>query len=113
MTNFLTHQVFYGEFMLPCIFLRINDQIYNANCIKEISFNHTPSMSKHGPIIKVIILFNDYMDISPKHFFTYYQDLGQIFYDWQHSKNSFFEIPYLTTEDVEKMSEEYLKDEFN
>lgn len=93
--------------MLPCIFLRINEHIYNANCIKEISFKDVSYISIHGPLIKVIIFFNDDMDISPKIFFTYFHEFGQIFYDWQHSKNSFFEIPYLTKEDAEKMQSEY------
>lgn len=91
--------------MLPCVFMRINDNIFNANSIKKITIVNEDNEiydSKHGPIVRIIVLFCDYMDISPMHFYTYYQDIGQMMYDWQHSKASFFEIPYLTLEDLKK-----------
>lgn len=103
-----------GSYMLPSTFLRINDQIYNANLIKSISIDDECAecqMSIHGPIVRIIIIFWPIADVSVKRFYTYWSDIGQILYDWQHVKSSFFEIPYLERDDVIKMNEEWLKKE--
>lgn len=96
--------------MLPCIFIRINDVIYNANCIKLIQMKDRAFMSHHGPIVKIILMFREEMDIPTMHFFSYCTDFGQMMYDWKHSKASFFELSYLEKEDVEKMEEKYKND---
>jgi hypothetical protein len=94
--------------MLPCIFLRINDFIYNVNSIKQISFSNTKYWGNdNDPIVKMLIIFNDYMDVSPKHFYTYYQSIGQLMYDWENSRASFFEIPYLELSDVIEMHKKF------
>jgi len=97
--------------MIPCTFIRINDTCYNANLIKKIKIcddarviSITPE-----PIVKMLLIFCDSADIPPLHFYTYYQSIGQIFYDWQHNKSTFFEIPYLTVQDIEDLKNEEIK----
>jgi hypothetical protein len=92
--------------MINCTFLRINDRIYNANCIKYITILNNQPLQCHI-LTKIIVVFNDDMDISPMHFWTYWPEIGQIFYDWSHNKGNLFEIPYLTDEEARKIDKDW------
>ena len=96
--------------MLTCTFLRINDDIYNANCIKKIKIFDESLMSVHGPLCEIKIWFEESLDIPVMTFWTYFHQFGQIFYDWHKGKNNFFEIYYLTREEAFDENVKYLED---
>lgn len=92
--------------MLTCTFFRINDKVFNANCIKNLYFDDTKYDSIHGPIVRIWIFFDPSEDIRHMEFFTYYTCIGQILFDWAHQKNNFFEISYFELKDAIKMNHE-------
>jgi len=89
--------------MLTCTFIKIDDTIYNANLIELISLvdlpDHLPFI-QNDIYIKILIIFIPEADLKPKSGYTYFHEIGQIFYDWKNKKNNFFEITILNEDEI-------------
>jgi len=94
--------------MISCTFIKINDNVYNANCIKYINFGFLNSKKYDcHDLSGILIVFNDDMDLSPIRGYTHWPDIGQIFYDWSHNVNNLFEITVFDDEEAKRIQKKW------